>query len=273
MKKHISYRVWPSDLRLEEELGLLEDFASERGLAPHSQGPFLLTVDVDRHQKVECDTLEEWVEYMKHSPEREGFRVCLRYVDDEQDSHLDVDVIHSFNRVKVDVSSDKADWVESAHAMISRVFQLSNPAVLEGDGTREKLLDATVFIGRHFDASADVYSASLQKFLELLDFDVKQGKGYTSQPIPDKVKDRIDSQDIFIVVVSGSGTHEWLTAEPSYALGRDKHVILMVEEGVSYNPTILGQDLEQIRFPRGHIEKTFIPLLEEFTSLGLIGIF
>jgi len=103
-------------------------------------------------------------------------------------------------------------------------------------------------------------------------FDIKEGEPYASRDIPNKVKSRIDLQDIFICLVSGSREHPWLIAEPSYALGKGKHIIVLSEEETKYDATILGRDLEQIRFPSGHVEKAFIPLLQEFRSIRIKGL-
>jgi len=197
----------------------------------------------------------------------------LRFVQDKGGIHLDMDFRYHGNYIGVAVSSENLDLVESAHNMIGREFQLSNPAVPVGDRAREKWLNPTVFVAHHFDETGKAYYASLAKFLALLGFDVKEGSTYSTETVPTKVRKLIDRQDILVAVVSGNDTHDWLTAESSYALGKGKHVVPMVEEGTSYKATIHGEDLQQIRFPAGQIEKTFIPLLQEFTSVRVKGIF
>ena len=273
MRKDIAYHVWPRDLRFEDKLSLLGEFAAERGLQfnPDSEDS-VFRLQVDRNETVWCGALEELVAYMKRHPAYEGFTAGPDYQDDEAAKSLSVLIRKTGRAIQVEVWSEDIDLVESTHTMIREEFRLSNPAIPLGDGTRDKWLNPTVFVARHFDARGDEYFASLEAFLRLLGFDVKQGREYTSKPIPTKVRDRIDSQDIFIAVVSGDQTSEWLIAEPAYAV-KDKHIVLMVEEGASYETTLLGQDLEQIRFPPGQIEKTFIPLLQEFTSVRVKGIF
>ena len=276
MKKSVEYHIWPRHMRFEDKLMLLEEFASKRRLQRSPvRGLSTFRAQVDRYQWVSCDTLEELAQYMKRYPAYEAFKAEPHYRDEKGDEELSMEIRRSASGRTVDVavSSGSIDLVESAHAMIREEFQLSNPAVPVGDGTRDEWLNPTVFVGRHFDAKGDEYFAALAEFLTLLGFDVKQGKEYRSQTVPAKVKDRIDSQDIFIAIVSGDRASEWLREEGAYALGKDKHVLLMVEEGASYEPALLGRDLEQIRFPAGQIEKTFIPLLQEFTSVRVKGIF
>jgi hypothetical protein len=73
-------------------------------------------------------------------------------------------------------------------------------------------------------------------------------------------------------LITGQRDHAWLQAEPAYAKGRGKHIILIVQEDSGYNPTILGTDLEQIRFPRGQVEKAFIPILQELQNVRVRGL-
>ena len=127
-------------------------------------------------------------------------------------------------------------------------------------------------MGRHFDSKSDKAFDTLSNFLTLLGLEVLQGAEYSSRDIPDKVKERIDRQDIFLCMVLGSRNHAWLNAEPAYALGSRKHIVLLIEDDSGYDPTILGKDLEQIRFTKGAIEKTFIPLLREFRNIRIKGL-
>lgn len=109
----------------------------------------------------------------------------------------------------------------------------------------------------------------LREFLRLLGFDVVEGEHYSSQPIPEKVRARIDDQSLYLALITNAERHDWLTAEAAYALGKDKHVIVLIEEGTKFNPTILGTDLEQIRFPVDTVERSFISLLREFRDIGV----
>lgn len=83
-----------------------------------------------------------------------------------------------------------------------------------------------------------------------------------------------DKQDIVICLVSGveGRSREWLAAETSRAQGQNKPIILMEEDGLQFNATLLGQDRERIRFPKNELEKTFIPLLHEFRRIGVKSI-
>jgi len=272
MEKRVKYHIWSKNIKYGEKLGLLPDFAAKRDFEPSKliYGEFI--VEPDRFESIKCDDLQEFLDIMDRSATFEYFLFSLHFISDKQKKYLYIRVSHFYSFVNVEVSSNDIDLIESAHKFIKETLALSNPEIQAYDRERTKHLQPTVFIGRHFDKVAEGYCNTLSQFLRLLGFDIKEGEPYASTDIPDKVKSRIDSQDIFICLVSGSREHPWLIAEPSYALGKDKHVIVLSEEETKYDATILGRDLEQIRFPSGQIEKTFIPLLQEFRSIRIKGL-
>ena len=275
MWRTIEYHIWPRDMKFEGGLLALVDFAVKRGLKPsHAEVIFdnIFTIKIDVFERVKCDRIEELVEVLRSTPIFKRFE-CNPFFRGETPEHfLRTGVSFDNCIVKVDVESQNIDLVEGTHRFLKDTFNLRNPEIPTSPDDRPEYLHPTVFIGRHFDEVGNQYYATLSSFLRLLGFDVKQGEEYTSQAIPEKVKARIESQDIFLGIVSGDRDHEWLIAEPSYALGRRKHVILVVEKEAIYTPTILGQDLEQLRFDAGHIEQTFTPLLQEFRSIRITGI-
>lgn len=277
MWKRIKYHIWPRSVRFEEKLALLNDFTSKRALKP-AAGKIVFddtyTLRLDQFQDLRCDSMAELLAVMKRTPTFDSF-TCNAFFENPVDKRylrLGVSYAVVFSYIEVDVASNDIDLVESAHAFIKENFGLKNPEVSSYDVGRAKYLQPTIFIGRHFDAMSKEYFSSLSTFLSLLGFDIKEGEPYASESIPEKVQGRIDAQDIFIGIASGEKGHPWLVAEPSYARGKGKHIILLVEEETQYDPTILGRDFEQIRFPHGCIEKTFIPLLQEFRSVRVRGL-
>lgn len=268
MEKKITYHIWPRGIKFEEKLALIADFAKKRGLEP---GFTYNVIVVDPFQTISSWDMEEFLDLMKHTAAFDSFHSQSDFANQKR-KVLTVAVDHRLTHIEVSVDSTDIDLLEAAHAFIRDKLGLRNPEVPSHDEARAKYLQPTVFIGRHFDQVADGYFSSLSTFLKLLGFDIKEGEPYASMSIPEKVKGRIDAQDILICVVSGKGKHPWLVAEPSYALGKGKHVVLLIEEGTDYDSTILGRDLEQVRFPPGHIERSFIPLLEEFRSVRIKGL-
>jgi hypothetical protein len=271
MNKIITYHIWPRDIKFEEKLGLITDFTEKRKLKPSSKHRSCYRIELDPFQRVTSYDVEEFLDLMKHAPTFDSFMFESWFTNPKEED-LCIGITYYPVNIEVSVNSDDIDLLEATHIFIRDKLSLRNPEVCPYDDTRAKYLHPTVFIGRHFDKAANEYPSALSTFLELLGFDVKQGEAYASTTIPEKVKARIDAQDIFLCVISGKKGHPWLVAEPAYALGKGKHIVLLVEEGTDYDPTILGKDLEQVRFPPGHIEKTFIPLLAEFRSVRIKGL-
>lgn len=172
----------------------------------------------------------------------------------------------------IDISGSDDDTIVAAHDFIRKEWRLSNPPIHKREEGRPRNLQATIFLGKHFDAESETPSRVLRQFLELLRFDVQEADEYRATTIPDKVKKLIERQDIYVGLVTGKRDHAWLTAEAAFAHGKDRHVIMVIEEGSDFNPTIQGHDYEQIRFPSKLVEKSFIGLMQEFRSLGISGL-
>jgi hypothetical protein len=157
--------------------------------------------------------------------------------------------------------------------MLKEALRLSNPPESELLGNAvAKYLHATIFLGKHFDEATVKPSAVFSDFLTLLRFSVLTAEPYRALPIPQKVKALIDRQDIYLGLVIGTREHDWIIAEASYALGRDKQIVLLVEDGSRFNPTLQGKDFETIPFPKDSIEKSFLKLLQGFRSMNITGI-
>ncbi|MGC8605455.1 MAG: hypothetical protein ACP5VS_17455, partial [Desulfomonilaceae bacterium] len=272
MRRTVKYHIWPRDIRFEDGLEPLVEFVSERNFVIKDQKCCEFYIAISKFEELECDSIDQFVKKMKHTPEYELSRVLLLFNRSGLDDYLKIMIKFDWHTIDIWVGSTNPDLVDAIHVFLKEIFYLKNPEIPESPENRAKYLQPTIFIAHRFDASGKNYFESLSTFLKLLGFQVKHGKEYTSEGIPDKVRSRIDSQDIFIVTVSGPGEAPWLIAEPTYALGKGKHIVLAVENGANYDPTILGKDLEQIRFGSGHIEQTFIPLLQEFRSVRVKGL-
>ena len=275
MWRTMKYNIWPRDMRFEDGLLAVVDFAAKRLLKPSSGEVMfdnIFSITINDFEDVRCDGIEELVGVLRKTPVYSSFTCNCFFRGKQREQFLRTGVTFDNRHVEVAVSSKDIDLVEATHRFIKDTFNLRNPELPTSPDDRPKYLHPTIFIGRHFDDVGNEYYTKLLSFLELLGFNVTQGEEYTSQAIPAKVKSRIDNQDIFLGIVSGDREHEWLIAEPSYALGKGKHLILLAEKDAIYKPTILGQDLEQVLFDSGHIEQTFIPLLREFRSIRIRGL-
>jgi len=117
-----------------------------------------------------------------------------------------------------------------------------------------------VFLAHRFDEQGRAYAEVVVRFLRLLGFEVLQGEGYEARNIPEKVADRIRSQDIFLCIVS-DGDASWILSEAAFAKGLSKYVIILRQEDVPFKKGIIGVDYEHLTFPKGSMEKAFTDLL------------
>lgn len=283
MFKTVTYQKWPKALSFGKKIQHIDQtLRKEFRLRRVSDGfrqwdnSFHLTKTLT--ERYTCDNHEEFISVINSVPYYESFiwhstyvrRLCFALLSFKR---FGVGVDFNRRQVEVSVHANDLGFIERVHELVRTIMDLGNPEHIDKDRYRQKMLDASVFVARHFDQTADEYYRRISNFLGLLDFDVKQGEEYTSEDIPAKVKRRIDQQEIILVVVSGNRDHTWLVSEASYALGLSKHVVFMVEQGVKLETALLGKDLEQIRFPCDRIEETFCSLLREFRSVGIKGLF
>jgi len=176
MWKTVTYHIWPRNIRFEERLALLTDFAKERDLEPAERRIIWdnqYIIKIDQFQRMKCDSIEELLAVMKRSPVFVSFTCNVLFVSTTGGRSLRMGVTYNGRVIEVDVNSSDIDLVESAHTFIKENLGLGNPVLPSYDEGRAKYLQPTVFIGRHFDTMGDSYFSSLSTFLELLGFDVK----------------------------------------------------------------------------------------------------
>ena len=100
----------------------------------------------------------------------------------------------------------------------------------------------------------------MYNFLIRLGFNVKEGTGYETRDIPDKVASKIDHQDIFICLVT-PGDSSWILSETAYAKGKSKYLIIICQDEISFNKGIIGGDYEHMSFNEGAVEQCFSDLV------------
>jgi hypothetical protein len=284
MFKTVTYQKWPRTLPFAEKIQqvdetLRKEFGLRRVSSGFRQWDNSFSLRKTPTENYICDSHKEFIAVITTVPYFESFTWHSTYTRVFSLGPLSftrfgvgVDFTRSHVEITVHASNDLG-FIERAHELVRTMMDLGNPERIDSEGYRRKMLDASVFVARHFDPTSDEYYRRLSTFLELLGFDVKQGEDYTSGAIPEKVKQRIDRQETILVVVSGDRDHAWLVSEASYALGLGKHIVFIVEEGANVQTAIHGKDLEQIRFPCDRIEETFCSLLREFRSVGIKGLF
>lgn len=269
MKRINTYYIWPRDLDFSFKLPTLIEFTHLRG---YTESDFEShRVIFDRCETVATRDFNELVSLIRKRPRFQSLSIKLDLLNENQ-KKISFELRFSELRFEIEIDAEDDDVVVAMHNSIRDEFGLRNPTVPINESGRPKHLHATVFIGRHFDERGNEVGSLVRRFVYLLRFDVSEADEYRAMQIPEKVKLLIKRPDIYLGIVTGNREHGWIVAESSYAAGLGKHIILLVEEGLEFNPTFQGHDFEQIRFPKGHVEKAFIKLLSEFRSLGILGL-
>jgi hypothetical protein len=123
------------------------------------------------------------------------------------------------------------------------------------------------FLSYRFDPAVEGLAQKLERFLALLDVDVVTGAGYEPRSVVAKIRDKLGSSDLdfLVLLISKNGESMWTRDEIAMA---KVPVIPIVEDGAKFEPGLFG-DLEYIRFSDGHIEESFIKLLEALKFIRL----
>jgi len=144
--------------------------------------------------------------------------------------------------------------------------------LLAGDGEPEAPFVPTAFVGHSFANEDSEVVSAVVRTLERLGITVVTGKKPEANRISDKVKRLIDAQYFFVGVFTRrekvSGKAEWMPSlwivdEKAYAVGKDKKLVLVKEEGVGSIGGIQG-DYEHITFSRDRLHDMLVELLELF---------
>jgi hypothetical protein len=272
MQRDHSYHIWPRDLDFSTAFHAVEDFALRRGVKWYDEKHQKYSITLNRYESAHPNSFSEFLNVLKRADRFEWFRCTMPFQDSKGKGGITFIVEYHPHCIEIMINGADDDVVVAAHNFIRDEWKLSNPPLFFPQEGRARNLQATVFLGKHFDSESAEPARKLRQFMELLRFDVEEAEEYRALPIPAKVKALIRRQDIYVGLVTGQRDHSWLIAEPAFAQGLPRHVIMVVEEGAGFNPTIQGRDYEQILFPPQFVEKTFIKLLQEFRSLGISGL-
>lgn len=127
-------------------------------------------------------------------------------------------------------------------------------------------LEKKVFIAYHFDEDGEYCASRVLTFLGLLGFSVLTGKAYSPQSVRDKVKERMDRQDVVVAIHTKGNDDTWITQETVLGAVK-KPLIILKQKDAAFNPGILS-DHEYVEFDGTNIQSTFIPILEGLKDLG-----
>jgi hypothetical protein len=136
-----------------------------------------------------------------------------------------------------------------------------------------------VFVGHTFAINDRPLVEQVKRTLRNAKFSVITGEPPEARSVAGKVRERIDSSDIFVALltrrhrIAGGRwtTSPWVIEEKGYALGRNMHrpVIIMVEEGITVPDEIggVGGDIGYISFDRHLFDRARAELRETLRRL------
>jgi hypothetical protein len=139
--------------------------------------------------------------------------------------------------------------------------------------------NGTVFVGQSFEPLDAIVNKCVHETLEGLGLAVFTGDRPKADRISEKVKSLIEGQSIFVGIFTRRDkiarktewtTSQWVLDEKAYAVGRQKPLILLREEGVNSIGGIQG-DYEYIEFSRDALELLVVKIVHLFqlTNHGL----
>ena len=131
----------------------------------------------------------------------------------------------------------------------------------------------TVFVGQSFDPSDSHVNSSIGDVLTALGLTVVTGERPRADKISEKVKSLIEQQSIFVGIFTRRdkiarkaewATSTWVIDEKAYAVGLQKPLILLKEQGVTSIGGIQGE-YEYIEFSRDALELAVLKLIKLFS--------
>ena len=152
---------------------------------------------------------------------------------------------------------------------------------VERNVDRSGSVSPTVFIGQSFAAADARINQCVYDVLSGIGLRVVTGEKPKADRISEKVKKLIEQQSIFVGIFTRREkiarknewtTSSWVIDEKAYALGRQKPLVLLKEQGVNSVGGIQG-DYEYIEFSRDALDGLITKLIQLFdvTNSGLKG--
>ena len=150
MLRTIKYNIWPRNIRFEDGLLAVVDFAAKRLLKPSENIRDNFSITINDFESVDCDGIEELVDILRKTPVYSRFTCRNSFQGKQPEQLLHTGVTFNNREVEVYVSSKDVDLVEATHRFIKDTFNLRNPELPTSPDDRPKYLHPTIFIGRHF---------------------------------------------------------------------------------------------------------------------------
>lgn len=252
-----TYSVYPSNLNILSAFRKFDEFLKERDWKEEYiyQGE----LNISPFRKLEAKNFIEFIKLLENYPN--SMPITLSAYWKKKNKLRFENTIGLKNKyINISVTSDDLDVISSVHDNLQEFFQASNPQQNQFDRLSRYGLKKSIFLAHKFDDYGKTQSEILKTYLERLGFDVKEGIGYEAKNIPEKVANKIDSQDIFICLVT-SKEYNWILSEAAYAKGKNKYIIIICQKGIKFNKGIIGGDYEHLLFPNNFLEKCFSDLI------------
>jgi hypothetical protein len=258
MEENRQYRIFPSNLNVVNAVKQFSDYLKKSGYVPSdfSKG-CKLSLEVDQFRTISAENWFEYIDLLERYP---SSLPSFNYGWTKKGENGIAAAVTFFkSNLIVSVRSIDHDKVAGLHEVLKTILCASNLPVINNK-IRKYDLKKTIFLAHKFDESGNEIARIIDRFCSLLGFDIKDGMGYESKIIPDKVTERIQSQDVFIGIFT-EGKPDWLISELAYAKGLNKYLIILAESNQDVSKGIVGGDFEHISFPIDNPYKCLIDLL------------
>lgn len=261
MQDDRDYSVYPSDLDILGAFTKFYQYLKERGYTPMERvgQHFSFTITVSPHRTLHAENYDEFLRLLAEYPKALPIYVHTRF-EKEPDMGFACIISVRSSGLETSVRSDHLEVLSAIHDRIRESFKAHNPNEDRRTEISRRGLKKSVFLAHRFDDHGMETSSTLAEFLRRLGFDLKEGTGYEGRDIPDKVSERIRSQDILIALVT-KGDPSWILTEVAYAKALGKFIVVAIENDCEFKKGILGSDFEHMEFPVGQIEKCYSPLV------------
>ena len=262
MEDSREYNVYPSNLSIPSAFKCYRDFLNVRGYRGGKimSNSHKFRLEISPYRALLADDFEEFLTLLEKYPHSLPIELHTKWEKDSTKVWFANYIYLAKSSLSVSVRSDDLDVISSVHDNIRDCFHASNPHQDQLQRLSKYGLKKSIFLAHRFDETGNEISAIVSRFLSRLGFEVKEGSGYETKDIPDKVAAKIDSQDIFLCVVT-QGDSSWILSEAAYAKAKNKYLIILCQNGVNFNKGIIGGDYEHLPFQDSGIEKCFSDLV------------
>lgn len=256
-----SYTVFPSNLNLLECFRNFKKLLDKLRLNENHSfcRDILYYLKISDSRNLSCRNLDEFLEILEQYSSPVSIRTHSHWGKETKDSYgISINIGRS--EIEIAVSSNDLNAISGMHERLSEIFKATNPPNDRSERISKYNLKKSIFVAHRFDEIGNKAAQVLIRFLTRLRFAAIEGSGYETRDIPDKVSDKIRSQDIFICIVT-PGDSTWIMSETAFAKALNKYIIILCQESFVVNKGIIGNDYEYVSFPENTIEKSFNDLL------------